>query len=163
MDFFLISQGLAAIAFACGVISFQCKKRRNILLWLCASALTNAFHVFVLGRDGAGTLYIVMGIRVFTAAFYTNHLLMYGLMGLILIGFVISYSRPLDFLAFFGSILATYGNFQQSDQKVRLVYMGCALTWMVHNYLAGSPVAVLMETTFLISNLIGYRRFADSR
>ena len=36
--------------------------------------------------------------------------------------------------------------------------MACAVTWMVHNFIAGSPVAVLMEITFLISNLIGYRR-----
>ena len=36
--------------------------------------------------------------------------------------------------------------------------MVCAVTWMIHNYIAGSPVAVLMETTFLVSNVIGYWR-----
>ena len=158
MDSFLLSQALAAVAFTCGVVSFQCKKRRNVLLWLCASALTNAFHFFVLGRNGAGTLYVVMGVRVFTAAFTTDRRLMYVFMALILAGFFVSYEHPLDILALFGSLLATYGNFQQSDRKVRLFYMACAVTWMIHNYLAGSPVAVLMETTFLVSNLVGYWR-----
>ena len=158
MDSFLISQVLAAVAFTCGVISFQLKKRRNVLLWLCASALSNAAHFFFLGRAGAGTLYVVMGIRVFTAAFTTDRRLMYLFMGLILAGFAVSYERPLDILALFGSLLATFGNFQATDRKVRLYYMACAVTWMVHNFIAGSPVAVLMETTFLVSNLIGYRR-----
>ena len=31
--------------------------------------------------------------------------------------------------------------------------------WIVHNYLAGSPGAVLMEALFISSNLIGYFRF----
>jgi len=158
MDSFLVSQALAAVAFTCGVVSFQCKKRRNVLLWLSASALTNAFHFFVLGRNSAGTLYVVMGVRVFTAAFTTDRRLMYLFMALILAGFFYSYERPLDILALFGSLLPTYGNFQRSDRKVRLIYMVCAVTWMVHNYIAGSPVAVLMETTFLVSNIIGYWR-----
>ncbi len=158
MDSFLISQALAAVAFTFGVVSFQCKERRNVLLWLCGSALMNAFHFFVLGRNGAGTLYIVMGVRVFTAAFTTDRRLMYVFMALIVTGFFVSYERPLDILALFGSLLPTYGNFQKSVRKIRLIYMVCAVTWMIHNYIAGSPVAVLMETTFLVSNLVGYWR-----
>lgn len=158
MDSFLLSQALAAVAFTCGVVSFQCKERRSVLLWLCGSALMNAFHFFVLGRNGAGTLYVVMGVRVFTAAFTTDRRLMYVFMALIVAGFYVSYERPLDILALFGSLLPTYGNFQKSVRKIRLIYMVCAVTWMIHNYIAGSPVAVLMETTFLISNLVGYYR-----
>ncbi len=158
MNSFLISQVLAAVAFTCGAISFQFKKRRTVLLWLCASALSNACHFFVLGRAGAGTLYVIMGIRVFTAAFTTDRRLMFVFLGLILAGFALSYERPLDILALFGSALATYGNFQATDRKVRLYYMACAVTWMTHNIISGSPVAVLMEITFLVSNVIGYRR-----
>ena len=117
MDSFLVSQALAAVAFTCGVISFQCKKRRDVLLWLSASALTNAFHFFVLGRSSAGTMYVVMGVRVFTAAFTTDRRLMYLFMALILAGFFFSYERPLDILALFGSLLPTYGNFQQSEPE----------------------------------------------
>lgn len=158
MNFFLLSQVLAAVAFAAGSVSFQCKKRRNVMFWLCASALSNASHFFALGRVGAGTLYVVMGIRVFAAAFTTYRPLMYVFFGLILAGYSLSYERPLDILALFAAMLATYGNFQASDRKVRLYYMACAVTWMIHNFISGSPVAVLMEITFLVSNLIGYLR-----
>jgi hypothetical protein len=35
----------------------------------------------------------------------------------------------------------------------------CSASWIVHNTLVGSPVAALMETAFLVSNLVGWWRF----
>lgn len=159
MSSFIVSQLLACAAFACGIVSFQCSRRRVLLLWMSGSALTNACHFFVLGRIAPGVLYVAMGARVFTAAFTTDRRLMYVFGGLILAGFFATYQRPLDILALSAALLATYGNFQKSDRRVRLIYMGCAASWVVHNTVAGSPVAALMEVTFLASNVIGYWRF----
>ncbi|MBM3262684.1 MAG: YgjV family protein [candidate division Zixibacteria bacterium] len=159
MTDFTLSQILAGIAFTCGIFSFQQEKRRSILLWMSLAAVVNACHFFILGSPGPGTLYAIMSVRVFTAAFYTDRRLMYLFMTVILAGFYLSYDRPLDILALFAACLATYGNFRTSIVEVRLVYMACAATWIVHNILAGSPVAVLMEATFLTSNVIGYWRF----
>ena len=159
MSDFLLSQILAAIAFACGLISFQCEQRRSILLWMCGSAFVNACHFFILGRPGPGTLYIIMAARIATAVFSTDRRLMYVFLILILVGFSASYQRPLDILAMGGASLATYGNFQASVRRVRLIYMACAAVWIIHNALAGSPVAVVMEVSFLASNMIGYRRY----
>jgi len=33
------------------------------------------------------------------------------------------------------------------------------MIWIAHNYLAGSPGAVLMEAIFTVSNLAGYYRY----
>lgn len=159
MSTFILSQLLACVAFTCGVLSFQCHRRRTLLLWMSGSALTNACHFFILGRIAPSALYVTMGVRVFTAAFTIDRRLMYVFGGLILVSFAATYQRPLDILALGAALLATYGNFQKSDRKVRLIYMVCAASWVVHNTLAGSPIAVLMELTFLLSNLIGYWRF----
>lgn len=35
----------------------------------------------------------------------------------------------------------------------------CSSIWIIHNYLAGSPGAVLMEIFFLSSNIVGYFRY----
>ncbi len=46
-----------------------------------------------------------------------------------------------------------------SDKRFReLMMLGIAI-WIVHNILAGSPGAVVLETFFLGSNLVGYYRF----
>ena len=158
MSIFFISQVVATLAFACGIISFQYKKRPNILLLLSCSALLNSFHFFLLGRTGAGTLFFINGFRVFTAAFSTNQRLMFLFMGIIIVANLLTYQDPIDILALFGAMLATFGNFQKNEKKIRIYYLGCAITWIVHNVIIGSPIAVFMEVTFLISNLIGYWR-----
>jgi len=159
MNDFLLSQILAAIAFACGVISFQCKRRRSILLWLCGSTVVNACHFFVLDRPAPGALLLILAARSLTAAFRVNRRLMYLFMGLVLVGFFFSYKNPLSFLALCATLLATYGGFQRTDKRVRVILMMCAAIWVVHNALAKTPVAALMEATFLTSNLVGYWRF----
>ena len=159
MNAFLLSQILAAIAFACGVISFQCKRRRSILFWLSGSAMVNSCHFFVLDRPAPGTLLLILSIRSLAAAFSVNRRLMYLFLSLVLVGFFLSYKNPLSFLALCATVLATYGSFQKTDQRVRVILMICAAIWTVHNALAKTPVAALMEATFLTSNLVGYWRF----
>ena len=58
-----------------------------------------------------------------------------------------------------GSIFGTVGSFCRSDRTLRLVMMGATSLWLVHNILAGTPMAVLMEALFLGSNILGYYRF----
>lgn len=159
MTTFLLSQILAAIAFVCGIVAFQCKRRRSILLWLFGSTIINAGHFFVLGRPGPGTLLLVLCVRALAAAFSTNRKLMYLFLIIVLMGFLFSYKDPLDLLALLAALLATCASFQKTVRKVRLMYVMCAATWIIHNILVGTPVAVLMEATFLTSNVAGYWRF----
>jgi len=120
--------------------------------------MANACHFFILGRPGPGTLYVTMGARSLTAAFSVNRKMMVLFLGLALVGFVLSYKSPLGFLGLSGTLLATYGSFQKTDRRVRVFFMLSATIWMIHNILARTPVAVLMEATFLTSNVLGYRR-----
>ena len=159
MSYFLLSQVIATIAFVLGVVSFQSRSRRSILFWLSSSAFVNAGHFFVLSRTTPGVLYLITGSRSLVAAFTANRKVLYLLLGTILVGFYFSYEGPLGFVGLFATLLATYGSFQQAHQTVRVFFMLSATSWMVHNILAGTPVAALMEATFLTSNLIGYWRF----
>ena len=129
---------------------------------MCGSALANACHFFLLGFLGPATLYLIMTGRIATSAFTTDRRMMYLFLILIFIGFIMSYQRPLDILAMAGASLATFGTFQASARLVRLVYMACAGIWIIHNMLAGTPVAVAMEAAFLISNILGYLRHCRS-
>ena len=155
----MLSQILAGIAFACGILSFQFKSRRAVLCWLSASAIFNAGHFYVLGRPGPGTLYVITGFRCLAAAFSVDRRLMYLFLGLALVGFFLSYTTPLGFLGLLATLLATYGAFQKADQRVRVLFMIAAAAWTVHNILARTPVAALKDATLFTSNLIGYWRF----
>ena len=159
MGSFLLSQMVAAIAFACGAISFQWKARRFMLLSLSGSAVANACHFFILGRAAPGTLYLIIGARCLAAAFSVNRKIMYLFFGLIVAGFVFSYKHPIEFLGLFATLLATYGSFQSTARRVRVIMMLCNVSWMTHNVVVGTPVAAVTEATFLTSNVLGYWRF----
>lgn len=159
MSDFLLSQAIAAIAFACGAISFQLKTRRSILLWLCGTGIANACHFFILGRVTPGILFLIIGARCLAAAFSVNQKIMYVFIGLVLVGFFCSYKSPLGFLGLFAALSATYGSFQTTEQRVRVFHMLSNVSWMVHNILVWTPVAAAMEATFLTSNALGYWRF----
>ena len=159
MSDFLLSQLIAVIAFGCGAVSFQLKTRRSILLWLSGSAIVNACHFFILGRAAPGILYLTMGARSLSAAFSVNRKIMYLFLGLILVGFFFSYKSPIGFLGLFATLFATYGSFQTSDRRLRVIMMLSNVSWMVHNIVVGTPVAAVMEGTFLVSNVIGYWRY----
>ncbi len=159
MSDFLFSQVLAIIALGCGAISFQSRTRRFILLWLFGTAVFNASHFFILGRPAAGTLYVVIAARCLAAAFSVNQKIMYVFFGLIGIGFFFSYKSPIGFLGLFGTLSATYGSFQRSEQRLRVFHMLSNVSWMVHNIVVGTPVAAVTEATFLTSNVLGYWRF----
>ena len=159
MSDFLLSQVIAVIAFVCGVISFQWRTRRSILLWLFGTAIANSCHFFILGRTAPGTLFLIIAARCLAAALSVNRKIMYVFIGLILVGFSYSYKSPLGFLGLFGTLSATYGSFQRTEPRVRVFHMLSNVSWMVHNILVWTPVAAAMEATFFFSNLLGYWRF----
>ena len=159
MSDFVLSQIVAAIAFVLGVVSFQSKSRRSFLYWISGSAFVNAIHFIVLERPAPAALYVITGSRSLIAAFTTSRKVLYFLLVAILVGFYFSYKNSLGIVGLFATLLATVGSFQRDHQVVRVYFMLSATSWMVHNTLAGTPVAALMEATFLTSNLIGYWRF----
>ena len=49
--------------------------------------------------------------------------------------------------------------FQEDDRRLRQLMIVGTSFWLLHNYLIGSPTAVLMEVLFISSNLVGYYRY----
>lgn len=159
IDSFIVSQLLAGAAFMLGMSSFQFKSRRHILWCWFASAFFNSMHFLVLGRVGAGVLVLITSVRFLTASFTTDKRLMYFFLAALLLGFVFTYESPLSLLAWLPTLVGTYGAFQEDDRWIRIILALCAASWIVHNTLIGSPVAALMETAFMLSNLAGWWRF----
>jgi len=46
-----------------------------------------------------------------------------------------------------------------TDDPNSVFLMGCALIWMVHNFLVWSLIAAVMEASFFISNVLGFLRY----
>jgi len=159
MSLFVISQILAGLAFLFGMASFQFKLRKTVLLCIFFCAIFNASHFLVLERYGAGTLIFINSLRFLVAAFIPSRRWMWVFIGLSLISFAFTWTDVVSLLALTATMIGTVGTFKQSDREVRLYLMWVSAFWVLHNLLVNSPVAMLMEACFLLSNFIAWKRY----
>ena len=159
MTNFVLSQILVGIAIVFDIISFQCKERRQIVACLMGSCLLISSHFLLLGYSTAAALGIVAALRFFTGLFSTSKWVMGGFILASVVLSALTYSGVLSIVSGLGSVFGTTGTFCKNDKHLRqLMLVGTAL-WLIHNILAQSPAAVLMECLFIGSNLVGYYRY----
>ncbi len=159
MSHFMLSQILVGFAICTDILSFQLKDRKKIVSCLLVSCMLISVHFMLLDHWTAAGLGLLAAARFTTSLFSTSKKAM-GLFVLatIIIG-VFSYEGLLSILSCTGAVFGTVASFCKEDKLLRqLMLVGTAL-WLIHNFLAGSPGAVLMEALFFSSNLVGYFRF----
>jgi len=156
---FLWSQALIAIAIVFDLVSFQFKQRQKIVCCLCVSGILISAHFVLLDQWTAAGLMLLASIRYFTSIFTTSKRLMFLFFTCALVITSMTFSGLISLLSFSGTVFQTTAAFCKSDQRLRqLMILGTSF-WLLHNYLAGSPTAVVMELLFIGSNIIGYYRY----
>ncbi len=156
---FLASQILVGIAILTDFTSFQFKDRKKIILFLCISSALISSHYFLLGKNTAGVLVSISILRFIISYFSTRKIFMFAMIGLSILAFIFTYSSAFSFIILTALILTTIGSFQEEDKHLRIFLMIGAILIMIYDILIFSPMAILLESSYLIGNLIGYYRF----
>ena len=159
MSSFALSQVLAAVAIGFDLLSFQFRERRRIIICLAISCLFIATHFALLGHGTATGLALLAAVRLVAGYLTTSKRVMLFFVAATVAMTACTFHGLLSVFSGLGSVFGTVGSFCRSDRTLRLVMMGATSLWLVHNILAGTPMAVLMEALFLGSNLLGYYRF----
>jgi hypothetical protein len=156
---FAFSQLLIGVAFLVDFASFQFKQQRHVLVCLAVAASLIGMHFYLLELYTAAVLGFLASAR-FVTAIYSNSRRLYALfIGLVLLNGLLTWVGLMTALASLGSLLSTTAAFSSSDRDFRRIMMLASLVWIVHNLLAITPAAVLLEGVFLGSNLLAYYRF----
>lgn len=159
MSLFLLSQILVGIAIFTDILSFQFKAKTRIVGCLLVSCLLISVHFMLLGHWTAACLGLVAATRFTVSLFSTSKKLMFLFVLTTIALAAVSYEGILSILAGTGGVFGTVASFCKEDRQLRqLMLVGTSL-WLIHNILAGSPGAVLMEAIFISSNLVGYYRY----
>ncbi|WP_448871468.1 YgjV family protein [Desulfobulbus propionicus] len=159
MSAFALSQILAAIAIGFDLLSFQRHGRRHIIACMIVSCLLIACHFALLGLWTAMGLALLAATRLFAGYLTTAKSVMLLFIAASVAIAAATFGGVLSVLSCLGSIFGTIAAFCREDKQLRLTMMIATSLWLVHNALAGTPTAVLMEALFLGSNLLGYYRF----
>jgi hypothetical protein len=159
MSHFAMSQLLVGLAICTDILSFQFKERSKIVTCLFCSCMLISTHFMLLSHWTAASLGIVAAVRFLCSVFTTSKKLMVVFLVITIGCAVFTYEGPLSILSTSGATFGTIASFCKEDKRLRqLMLIGTSL-WLVHNYLAGSPLAVVMEMIFISSNVVGYFRY----
>jgi len=159
MSLFVISQILIGFAICSDIASFQFKKKSHILCCLLVSCTLISIHFLCLGHMTAAMLGVIVAFRFITSIFSTSKKLMFLFIGATLLTTILTYQGTLSILGCLGATMGTIASFSEQDKRLRQLMLICTSFWVVHNYLAGSPGAVIMEILFIGSNIVGYFRY----
>ncbi|WP_136807630.1 YgjV family protein [Desulfosediminicola flagellatus] len=159
MSLFVLSQILVGIAICTDIASFQFKERVHIVSCLLISCIMIAIHFWCLGHWTAACLALLAAIRFIACLFSTSRKLLWVFLMIAIVVSAFTYEGLLTILGFTGTIFGTFAAFSKDDKILRqFMFVGTSI-WIVHNVIAGSPGAVLLEIIFLSSNVIGYFRY----
>lgn len=156
---FILSQIVIWIAMIFDFLSFQVKKREHTIFILIISAILVSLHYYLLNKTTASAIVLFSVIRFIVSYFSTNKKI---LLFFIFSNFIILYftfKEYTDFIIFVWLIIFIIGNFQENNKKMRFIMMLWTTIALLYNLIIFSPMGVISEFSFLISNIIGYYRF----
>lgn len=156
---FVLSQILIGIAICFDMLSFQFKERKKIVACLIVSATFISGHFMLLGHWTAAFLGLLAAVRFATSVFTSSKRVMGGFILITFLILIFSFEGLLSVLGCTATVFTTVASFSKEDKRLRQLMLVGTMIWITHNYLAGSPAAVLMEALFISSNLVGYFRY----
>ncbi len=159
MSAFLLSQILVAIAICFDILSFQLKKRTQIVLCLSLAGIFISSHFVLLEKWTAAVLMMIAVTRYLSSYFTTSKKIMGLFVSASFVSSALTFQGLLSIISCLGAVFQTLGAFCNEDKQLRQLMIIGTLFWLIHNIMAASPGAVVMEVLFLTSNLIGYYRF----
>ncbi|PCK32413.1 YgjV family protein [Pseudoalteromonas piscicida] len=155
---FLLSQILVALAVLLDLISFQFMQRKHVLLALSISTALTSVHFYLLDAIAGALLMAIASLRYLIFIKLQSKRLLIVFLLLSAVPPLTQLNANYELYAVFGSCLLTIGAFITAQIAFRFMMLLGTLCWLIHNYYVGSPMAVILEGTFLISNLLGLAR-----
>ena len=157
-DPFLISQCLIGIAIIFDFFSFQFKKREQIVTCLFAAGLLITTHFALLEEWTATALMSIATLRYLSSIWTTSRKMMWFFSACSVTATAFTFAGLISVISCVGTLFQTRASFCETDKRLRQLMIVGTSFWLIHNYMVGSPGAVLMEVLFISSNLIGYYR-----
>ena len=155
---FIISQVAYFFAMGFDFLSLQYKKREYTFLCLIAAASLISFHFFLLGKVAVGVIMLISVLRFITSYFTTSKKYIFIFIILNTVSLFFTYKEPYDLIIYTAITIFIISNFQKSNKLMRQMMMVGSAFIITYNIIIQTPMGVIAECSFLLSNFIGYYR-----
>ena len=155
---FILSQILVSIAIIFDFLSFQFKKKQHTFICFIISSSLISAHYFLLGRNAAGVLVFISVLRFTTAYFSSRKKYLFIFVALNTLSLFFTFKALTDLIVYIGTVIIAIANFQTSNKAMRKIMMLGTFIIIAYNIIIYSPMGVVLEGLFLMSNFLGYYR-----
>jgi len=152
----MISQILMIFASFFDIIWMQFKARKLIYSTFVISAIFISFHYYFLDQIIASLVTLLSVFRFITCYFTTNKKFMYLFLILNLMVIILNFSDFSDILLLFWISIFIIWNFQEWWKIMRKLMMIWTFFIIIYNLIIFTPMWVIIESIFLISNIVWY-------
>lgn len=163
MTAFILSQIIAGGSFICDLVAFFLPRRVAVLRLLALSTCMLSIHFALLGQNSASAMMLLASCRYLIATWTTHRNIAWLFCLVAIVCCVLTWRDAAALLPLTGSLLLTLAAFQQNEVKLRLYTVAGSLFWLTNNLVCHSPVAAMMELTFISSTLISVYRIYRAR
>lgn len=160
----IFAQIVGTVGLVASLLSFQQKKRRNIMLFQMSASLMFSTQLFMLGAITGGCLDMISFVR--TLIFANNGKkwassrwwLVFFIVVMIGTG-ILTWDNAWSILPMIGAILSTLALWMKNETHIRLISLLVGPCWLVYNLIHGAYTGALNEVLAMTSIVIGLLRF----
>lgn len=162
---YIIAQVLALFAILFWTLSIQNKKKKDVLAFQIFASLFYAIHFLLLGGYSAFIIDLITVARLYT--FYIDEKkhgeirksLLYIFIVVVLISGIFTYDGPISLLPVLIGLLYTVSTWVKNMKCLRIVYIICAVLWLIYNFEFRAVVAAGGNLLEIASGIVSMIRF----
>lgn len=166
--FFIIGQILGFVAVALGILSYQMKTQKKLLLFKLANSIVNAVHYLLIGAISGMALNLVSPVKYLVylrrnKKGTTGKLVPIVFTVITAIVGIISWTEWYSIFIFTGMVAHAFCMSFDNPQKVRISLLFTSPLVIIYNVFALSVSGVVYESVAIISAVIGIIRYRRSK
>lgn len=159
-----VIQGIGVVGMLFGILSFQFKRHKDIVLLKMASELVFVIQYFMLGAWTAAAMNLISGVRNY--AFYKlvkKHISTVPVIILfciiVLITGYFTFEDSTSLIPICSKILTTVSYGIKNEKWLRRITVPSCAMWIIYNILIGSIAGIMTDTFALVSLLVAMYKF----
>jgi len=154
--FQILTQAVGYVGLVFGVIAFQCKKHKNVMLAKTANETFFALQYFLLGAYTGVAMNLIGSLRNMLFAKQVEKgkstLPMRVVFSLAFVIFgIVTWQSPMSLAVMLAKVVSTFAYGMKNTRAIRFLTLPTSACWLIYNYLSSSSAGVICEAFTLLS------------
>jgi len=163
MPITVISEAIGFIGIVLSLLSFQQKKRENILLFQMGASISFSAQLFLVGAVTGGCMDLISFARTLVFSFNdkkwaSSKLWLAFFIAVMIFTGIFTWKDALSILPMTGAVLSTVALWMKKEKLILIISLFVGPCWLVYDILSGAYTGAINELLAMTSIIIGLVR-----